>query len=535
MKNKKAQLLSIFLSACILGTSAPVNAADFYSDAFSADDNVEAEPSSEISEDLSSEENSDPADSTGIDTQEESSEDLLQSPKDSNSGSTSDASDASSLEEEFNAGNEEETFSDSDGTDDFSSGEEGGVQAGILDGSAEAQMAKSSSVIEADIPVSNSLNTTCTIYKGSNLENQNYSVWSSPVESYLTTSPDGSLMRVQSGALDGKLLIEYYDSGYNFKKTMTLDLPLPVFGAFYETNDNYYILTGANNTEKDNTKEVYRVSKYSKDWKSQGSCSLFGANTTYPFDAGSARMASYGNYLFIRTCHEMYGGHQANVTFSVDTSTMSVVDQLTGIQNSEFGYVSHSFNQFIQIDNGTLLGCDHGDAYPRAITVLQYPTDISSGSFVPQYSWSSSSYACKEFDLMTFPGSSGNNYTGASLGGFEYSDSSYLVAGNYDADNHSRNVFVSSVSKSGGTPVVRYFSDYAGTSDSAATPHLVKTGSNSFVLLWSSQGYVYYTAIDGTGQQAGSTYKMAGNLSDCAPSVITVSYTHLTLPTILRV
>ena len=61
-------------------------------------------------------------------------------------------------------------FSDSDGTDDFSSGEEGGVQAGILDGSVEAQMAKSSSVIEADIPVSNSLNTTCTIYKGSNLE-----------------------------------------------------------------------------------------------------------------------------------------------------------------------------------------------------------------------------------------------------------------------------------------------------------------------------------------------------------------------------
>lgn len=80
---------------------------------------------------------------------------------------------------------------------------------------------------------------------------------------------------------------------------------------------------------------------------------------------------------------------------------------------------------------------------------------------------------------MTFPGSSGNNYTGASLGGFEYSDSSYLVAGNYDADNHSRNVFVSSVSKSGGTPVVRYFSDYAGTSDSAATPHLVKPAATA--------------------------------------------------------
>ena len=63
-------------------------------------------------------------------------------------------------------------------------------------------------------------------------------------------------------------------------------------GAFYETGDSYYILTGANNTEKDDAKEVYRVSRYSKDWKSQGSCGLFGANTTYPFDAGSARITS---------------------------------------------------------------------------------------------------------------------------------------------------------------------------------------------------------------------------------------------------
>ena len=279
---------------------------------------------------------------------------------------------------------------------------------------------------------------------------------------------------------------------------------------------SYYILTGANNTEKDDTREVYQVSRYSKDWKSQGSCGLFGANTTYPFDAGSARITSYGKYLFVRTCHEMYNGHQANVTFSVDTSKMSIVDSFTGVSNTNLGYVSHSFNQFIQIDNGTLLGCDHGDAYPRAIAVLQYVTNISNGSFVPDYF----STPCKEIDLMTFPGSTGNNYTGASLGAFEYSDSSYLAAGNYDADNNSRNVFISSVSKSGVTPVVRYFSNYSGTSDSASTPHLVKTGSNSFVLLWSSNGYVYYTAIDGTGQQVGSTYKMAGNLSDCVPSII---------------
>ena len=87
---------------------------------------------------------------------------------------------------------------------------------------------KRGTAAEADTPISSSVSTTCTVYKGSNLESQNYTNWSAPVESYLTTSPDGYLMRVQSGAIDGKILIEYYDSGYNLKKTMTLDLPLPV-------------------------------------------------------------------------------------------------------------------------------------------------------------------------------------------------------------------------------------------------------------------------------------------------------------------
>lgn len=519
MKNKKAQILSIFLSACMLGTSAPVSAADLSSELFSADDITDTEAPADASQDQPAADDEVSAPNS-TDTPEEPVDDLTQSPDDPSPAEAGAVDSSTDNTDPFSAG-EEDDFSDSKENDDFSSGETEQALAGILDDSLETQMTrKKGTATEADIPISSSVSTTCTVYKGSNLESQNYTNWSAPVESYLTTSPDGYLMRVQSGAIDGKILIEYYDSGYNLKKTMTLDLPLPEFGGFYETNDNYYILTGQNNTEQDDSKEVYRIGKYSKTWQSLGSCGLFGANTTYPFDAGSARMAVNGKYLFVRTCHEMYNGHQANVTFSVDTSNMSIADSFTSVMNTDLGYVSHSFNQFIQIDNGTLLGSDHGDAYPRAITVLQYQTDISNGSFVPQRTWGSNTDTCKEFDLMTFPGSIGNNYTGASQGGFEYSDSSYLAAGNYDADDNSRNVFVASVSKSGGTPVVRYFSNYAGTSDSATTPHLVKTGSNSFVLLWSSQGYVYYTAIDGTGKQVGSTYKMAGNLSDCVPSII---------------
>ena len=76
---------------------------------------------------------------------------------------------------------------------------------------------------------------------------------------------------------------------------MTLDLSLPIFGAFYESNDNYYILTGQNNPDHNDSVETYRVTKYSKDWKAQGSCSLFGANTAQPFAFGKARMMVSGN------------------------------------------------------------------------------------------------------------------------------------------------------------------------------------------------------------------------------------------------
>ena len=33
---------------------------------------------------------------------------------------------------------------------------------------------------------------------------------------------------------------------------------------------------------------------------------MYGANTTVPFDAGSARMTHSGDHLLVRTCHEMY-------------------------------------------------------------------------------------------------------------------------------------------------------------------------------------------------------------------------------------
>ena len=504
MKRRNAQILSILLSLCVLGTS-PVYAEDFSSDMITTEVESQNMASDEAASDaeFSVEEDGNPATDT-----EPASDVTLEEEEPGNQEEAN--------SDEF-VDDQEEAFSDGDSETEFDAVEEE-VQneAGALTEN-EADAVGYGTLLEADIPASDSVKTSCNFYTGMNLEAQNYSIRSSTVNSYLTQSPDGGLMRVQAGAIDSQtLLIEYYDKQYNLQKTMTLQLSLPIFGAFYEADNNYYILTGANNQERDNKKEVYRLTKYSKDWKAQGSCSLFGANTTLPFRAGSARMARYGNYIFVRTCHQMYDGHQANVTFSVDTSNMSLTDAFTGVMNTKYGYVSHSFNQFIQVDNGTLVGSDHGDAYPRKLVVLKYPTDISKGEFVPSYG-----NKCAEYTMFDIPGRGSGNYTGVSQGGFEYSDSSYLIAGNSDTngEDSARNVFISSIPKDGGAATVRYFSDYAGTEDSAATPQLVKTGSNSFVLLWSSRGYVYYTAVNGSGQQVGSTHKMAGNLSDCAPTI----------------
>lgn len=478
MKNRTLKSLSVLLSICLLGTS-PVSATDFSDGSDFTEDSTQAQTDTTVAA-------ADSADNFSAD----------------------DATDDTTA---FDS--EDEIFTDEETNSEFSSDEvetEEAPVAGGLENSISTHF--NYSIVEADIENDPSLKTICDTYKGSNLESQDYEAWATTIDSYLTTSPDGNLMRVQAGALDGKLLIEYYDTSYNFKRAMTLDLSLPIFGAFYESNDNYYVLTGQNNPDHNDSVETYRVTKYSKDWKAQGSCSLFGANTAQPFAFGTARMMVSGNYLYVRTCHVMYNGHQANVTFSVNTSDMSIMDQYYKVEYTPSGYVSHTFTQFLKMDNGTFLGVDQGDTYPRGINLVKSTIDSSTGRFTKNFSTSV---------IMDFTLGSGT-YTAATVGGFEYSDSSYLVAGSCDIDNTrtTRNVFILSAPKSGDTPVIRYLSNYAGTEDTASAPHLIKTGSNSFIIMWSSQGHVYYTALDGNGQQTSSIYQMVGNLSDCVPVIV---------------
>ena len=390
------------------------------------------------------------------------------------------------------------------------------VAAGILSGGITGCLGGGQQVQAAEV--------ACTTYTGDNIEDQNYeySQWAKPIRSYLTYE-NGTYMRVQAGADANGYVVEYFDSSFTITGRKIVPQELPLFGGFYEMNGNYYILSGQTNKNESDSVEVYRITKYTKDWNRVASCGLYGENTTVPFDAGSARMAAYGDYLMIRTSHEMYAidgvNHQANVTIQVDTSTMKITDSFTKVMNINYGYVSHSFNQFIQMENGKIVAVDHGDANPRSIVLVRYPSVVTSSGFTRGISYSS---ACKATDIVAFEGTKGANYTGATVGGFEISDTAYLTAGSVDIDSTAKysagqDIFVGVVSKSTDAVTVNKITNYTAGQGTTDTPQFVKIGTNSYMLLWHRGSSVYYTKIDGNGNQVGAIYSLAGDLSDCVP------------------
>lgn len=362
--------------------------------------------------------------------------------------------------------------------------------------------------------------TLCTEFSsGNNRNGQNYSEYGGRIESHLSLCEDGTLMRFQYDWLSDYYIVEYYNTSYQLLNTKKIDVELPIFGAFYAGKDYYFILTGQGNTEESEKVECYRITKYDKNWNRLGSTGLYDCNTVIPFYFGSARLTEYNGYLLIHTCHSMYTSldglnHQANVTIQFDIDKMLITNDAVEMSNPSYGYVSHSFNQFIQVEDGKIITVDQGDGFPRSIVLMKYNTNISDERFGDT----------ENKDLLDIPGEIGDNFTGVSVGGFEISDTAYIVVGNKidfeNGNDNIRNIFVSVLSKSGETRL-DMITEYNEEKKSASTPHIVKTGLNEFLLLWGSENIVYYTRLDGNGKQTdGKIYKLKGKLSDCVPIVL---------------
>ncbi|WP_455718442.1 leucine-rich repeat protein [Anaerosporobacter sp.] len=357
-----------------------------------------------------------------------------------------------------------------------------------------------------------------------NKSSQNYATWSSPMYSYLYENEDHTIIRVE--LVDNKIVYENYDKKFRLLGKGTIKKELQLFGGFYAGKDANYFVFGQTNNKESKKREVIRIVKYSKDWKRIASCSLTDCNTTIPFDAGSLRFAESGDMLYIRTSHEMYKSsdgrnHQANLTLSVNTSDMKITDSYSRVMNIGYGYVSHSFNQFILVNGSELLAVDHGDAYPRSIALIKYSKPAGEPTFTGD---------CSYIDLLEFPGNIGDNSTGGSVGGFEVSNSSYIVAGNYkNTSSYVRNIFLSVTPQGdlvdGNTKLI-YLTKYKKNSKiQVSTPQLVKISDDKFMVLWETtntntyQQKVNYVMINGKGETLSNVRSMTGNLSDCQPIV----------------
>lgn len=354
----------------------------------------------------------------------------------------------------------------------------------------------------------------------SNRSANNYSVWSNPVNSYLLQNDDGTFTRVEY--CNDKVIVETFSSAGTREEAFTIPMELNLFGGFYSGDDNYYFVFGQMNTSETDDTEVMRVVRYSKDFQRVDALSVYGANTYIPFSAGSLRMTETGDKLYIHTCHEMYTSddglhHQANMTYVVNKSDMSLADSYYDVMNiAQAGYVSHSFNQFVKTDGSSVFRVDHGDAFPRGISITRCQVDGSIEDV---------SYTIP----IPLSNVTGYNPTGASVGGFELSADNCIIAGNavdYTQEeidcNAQRNIFVSITDQDLQESSTVWLTDYNGTENvSVYTPHLVKIGECQFLVMWEEDHngtiYTYMATIDDAGNLTSEPVRTMLPLSDCAP------------------
>ncbi len=354
-----------------------------------------------------------------------------------------------------------------------------------------------------------------------NIHGSNYIKYGVVVSSDLYEN-GGGLERVEF--IDNKVIIEKYSLDGEFVSAIKeIPAPLPLYGGFYSGEKYNYLVFGAQNINDDNSVEVVRLQKYSKDWQLLKECPIYGANTFYPFDAGSARMTEAGGKLYLYTCHEMYKSgdglhHQSNLQFIID------IDSFESPSNPSSPYASHSFNQFIQTDGEYIYTIDHGDAYPRSVVMRKYEAGKTS-------------YSVKSSTVLGIVGKSGDNYTGVSVGGFELSANNALVAGNtveQNADTFStdkqRNIFIGVAPKDMSAPSIKMLTNYtADDGVSPYTPYLIKLSDTRFLVMWeeySSQKYITkIVTIDENGNTISSTQNKLP-LSLCKPVKASDGFLH---------
>ncbi len=365
-----------------------------------------------------------------------------------------------------------------------------------------------------------------------------YIYCSSPVYSHLTKDGD-EFIRTEYDPETGKIIEERYSSDLSLASSVIIDPELPLYGGIYKDANENYVVTGKENISEDPNAEVIRITKYSKDWKVLGRASVSGENTVTPFANGSLKFLKYGDVLYIDATHTMFRtdddlNHQSNMLISLDAANMKIKYVRDDIANVSTGYVSHSFNQFIALDEstGSIVTVDHGDAYPRSVALFKFP--VNAGN----YQLNEATYT----DVFDISGEIGDNSTYCSVGGLAVSKNNYIIS--LSSADQSRqdlnggvhkNVYITVTPKNnfkeGSTKVIKLTDYKDGDGElSAGTPKLVPLNSGRFLVIWNNQVGVgeestsyndslSYVIIDGNGNKLSNIFTQEGVLSDCEPMI----------------
>ena len=318
--------------------------------------------------------------------------------------------------------------------------------------------------------------------------NNGYGNYGTVVTSYIYVNDDNTFCVVDFS--NNTINVDTYNSDtYELIKSKKIAMELPLFCFLYCGSKYNFIVFGQNNTAENDNEITFKTVKYNKDWEKISAVDYSNNNTTKPFKSGSLRMIEYNNYLYVRSCHEMYQSrdgyhHQANITYSVDIDKMEIADEFSKVMNDEYGYVSHSFDQYVAIDDGKLVALDLGDAYPRSVVLIKYNDELSKGKFTK------SNGLCTVVNMLKISGDTGNNYTGVSIGGFEVSENNYIAAvSSIDQKSKSstRDVMLLIVNKKDTSRVKQVnITNYANSEEdlSASKPYITKLPNGNYMLLW---------------------------------------------------
>ena len=337
--------------------------------------------------------------------------------------------------------------------------------------------------------------------------------WAEPGKSFLYAE-DNHYIRVEYTG--EAVAVELYDEDFEHCFTSLVDAELPIWGGFYAGEEYNFLVFGQENLDQMDSLEVIRVVRYTKSWQRVDQASIYGANTTIPFDAGGMSITEKEGLLFLRTSHEMYTAsdglnHQANLNIIIEVADeyMSLYDIQDYVWNPDSGYVSHSFNQHILVDSSNyVIALDHGDASPRGAYLFKYYDPLGALKF---------HHAGTGIMLAEFPDYEGMhyNYTGAYVSGLAETSSGYVSLYSSRHEGSGMKTYLAFTPKDN-------FSESATVTRTVAVSggeaRLVPAGMDGGYIFWEDQttACLHYAVYSADGSVS-APVTADGRLSDCPP------------------